>query len=383
MTTTRDFYDVLGVARDAGPDDIKKAYRRLAMQYHPDRNNGDPTAADRFKEVAEAYEVLRDPQKRSQYDRFGRAGPGPQGGFGGMPFDLSEALSIFMRDFGGMGGFDAFFGGGGRARREVRRGQDVRLTVRLTLAEVVTGVSRTVKLKTLLACEECGASGAKPGSRPRTCETCGGAGEVRRAQQSLLGQLIAVTPCPTCHGEGSVVDDPCDACRGDGRVRGDRQLEVEIPAGVEHGNYLTLRGRGHAGPRGGTAGGLHVVLEIEDDDRFERQGTELVHDLAVSFTQAALGSEIEVPTADGTATVSVPPGTQSGAVIRVRGQGLPPLRGGRRGDLHVRVQVWIPNRLTREERALLEQLREIEGEPPRGEGTGRRFWDRVREAFGA
>jgi len=379
----RDFYEVLGVARDANPADIKKAYRRLAMEYHPDRNNGDHGAAERFKEVAEAYEVLRHAEKRASYDRFGHAGAGASGGFSGMPFDLSEALSIFMRDFGGMGGFDAIFGGGQRAQREQRRGQDVRVTVRLTLRDVVDGVTRTIKLKALETCGACKGSGAKAGSTPRRCATCGGVGEVRRAQQSLLGQLISVGPCPTCHGEGTVVDDPCGTCRGDGRVRGEQHVDVEVPPGVEHGNYLTLRGRGQAGPRGGPSGDLHVVLEVEPDERFERHGTALVHDLAVSFTQAALGADIDVPTPDGSASVTIPPGMQSGGVLTVRGQGLPPLRGGRRGDLHVRVQVWTPTRLTGEQRDLLARLRNIEGEPPSGEGTGRRFWDRVREAFGA
>ncbi|MEX0692778.1 MAG: molecular chaperone DnaJ [Gemmatimonadales bacterium] len=379
----RDYYDVLGVSRDANQDEIKKAYRKLAMQFHPDRNNGDPAAADRFKEAAEAYEVLREADKRASYDRFGRAGSGAGSGFQGMPFDLSEALATFMRDFGGMGGFDAFFGGGQRARRDQRRGQDVRTTLRLTLAEVVTGVSRTIKLKALEPCATCDGSGAAAGREPVRCTTCAGMGEVRRAQQSLLGQLISVTPCPTCHGEGTVIAEPCGTCRGDGRVRGEQQVEVDVPPGIETGNYVTLRRRGQAGPRGGPPGDLHVVLEVEPDDRFERHGTTLVHDLAVSFTQAALGAELEVPTPEGTATVTMPPGTQSGATISVRGQGLPPLRGGRRGDLQVRVQVWIPTRLNGEQRAVLEQLRGIEGAPPKDEGTGRRFWDRIRQAFGA
>lgn len=382
---TRDYYEVLGVPRDAGLEDIKKAYRKLAFQYHPDRNDGDKEAEERFKEASEAYEVLRDAEKRARYDQFGvaglRGGRGA-GGFEGFHPDLAEALNIFMRDFGGMGGFDAFFGGGRRSRRTRRRGHDVRMTLQVSLADVVEGTTRTVKLRTLQPCGTCSGSGSRPGSDAVTCRTCGGAGEVRRATQSLLGQLVSVTACPACNGEGTVIEDPCPDCRGDGRVRGEQTVDIEIPPGVSSNNYLTLRGRGQAGPRGGPPGDLIVVLEVDADPRFERHGDDLLLDLPVSFSQAALGHRVEVPTPTGSTHIEIPAGTQSGTVLRVRGEGLPGLDTGRRGDLHVRVRVWTPPRMNGEMRKLFERLQELEGEPPSDESFGTRFWNRMKEAFG-
>jgi molecular chaperone DnaJ len=377
----RDYYAVLGVPKDAPENDIKRAYRKLAMEYHPDRNNGDKKSEERFKEATEAYEVLRDPERRAQYDRFGRAGP-RSGGFGGVHPDLAEALSIFMRDFGNMGGFEGLFGGGERGRRARRRGADVRLSIRVTLDEVVTGTRHTIKMRTMDPCETCGGSGAKPGTGTQICRTCGGVGEVRRATQSFLGQFVSVTTCPACNGEGSVVSEPCTACRGDGRTRRERTVELDIPAGVSSNNYLTLRGQGQAGPRGGPAGDLVVVIEVEDDPRFERHGDDLVYDQPVSFSQAALGAEFMVPVPGDPARVVLPPGTQSGSVITVRGRGLPSLETGRRGDLHVRVRVWTPAQLNRDGRDLFERLRAVEGDPPAAEPSGKRFWERVRDVLG-
>jgi molecular chaperone DnaJ len=377
-----DYYSVLGISRDAGESEIKRAYRKLAMEYHPDRNNGDPQAEARFKEVTEAYEILRDPQKRSQYDRYGEAGLRGGGGFAGVHPDLAEALSIFMRDFGNMGGFDAFFGGGRRSRRSRRRGQDVRMTMEVSLAEVVTGTKRKVKLRTLQRCEVCEGTGAEAGTGTDVCGTCGGVGEVRQATQSFLGQFISVTACPSCNGEGTTIRELCGECRGDGRVRKERTVEIEIPPGVSSNNYLTMRGEGQAGPRGGPPGDLIVVLEVEEDDRFERHGDDLVYELPVSFSQAALGAEFDVPTPVAEERVKIPGGTQSGSVFTLRGKGLPTVNSGHVGDLHVRVNVWTPPSMSHDMEDLFKQLRELEGDPPKAEKRGKGLWDRVKEALG-
>jgi molecular chaperone DnaJ len=373
-----EFYALLGISRDASDTEVKKAYRKLAMEYHPDRNSS-PQAEARFKEITEAYEVLRDPQKRATYDRYGKAGLAGGGGYGFHHVDLSEALNIFMRDFGAMGGFESLFGGR-RSRSEERRGQDIRVTVRLTLTEVALGAKKTVKLKTLERCGTCNGTGAKPGSHPATCSTCNGSGEVRRATRSMFGQFISVATCPTCAGEGKIIVDPCEVCRGEGRVRGERSVTVDIPAGVSTNNYLTLRGQGAAGPRNGPNGDLLVMLDIKDDERFERQGDDLVYDLPVSFSQAALGGEHAVPTPYGEERLKIPSGTQPETVLRIRGKGLPILGQDAKGDLLVRVRVWTPERLSEEQERLFRELAKVEGEPPK-RSPG--FWSKLKEALGA
>jgi len=379
-----DFYAILEVSRDCDEATLKKAYRRLAMQYHPDRTGGDAAAEARFKEITEAYEVLRDADKRAVYDRYGEAGLKRGGGGGGFHhFDLSEALNIFMRDFGGFAGFEEMFGaGGGQARARERRGNDLRVSVQLTLDDVAAGVRKTLKYKVLQPCDTCDGSGAKPGSHPKKCSTCGGQGQVRRAQRSVFGQFVTVGPCPTCGGEGRIIDKPCETCRGDGRVRQDRTVEVDVPPGVSSENFISLRGQGHAGPRGGTPGDLIVALEVQDDPRFVRHGDDLVFDLPLAFSQAALGAEVEVPTPYGREKITVSPGTQSGTLLRVRGRGLPHLGQAGRGDLHVRIAVWTPERLTPDMERLFKELAQHEGEAP-SRGTGRSFWDRMKEALGA
>jgi len=385
---THDYYAQLGVKRDADEAEIKKAYRRLAMQYHPDRVGPDEkqAAEAKFKEITEAYEVLRDPEKRATYDRYGAAGlrrgaGAGAGDFGFAHFDLSEALNVFMRDFGGLGGFDALFGGG-RGRPEEHRGQDLKVTLKLDLAEVASGTTKKLKLRTYERCAECGGSGAARGSRPTTCGTCGGSGEVRRAARSMFGQFVSVSPCATCGGEGKVIAQPCAKCQGEGRVRAEKTVEINVPAGVADHHYLTMRGAGAPGPRNGPPGDLIAVLDIAEDPRFERQGDDLIYDLPLSFTQAALGAELSVPTPYGAATLKVPAGTQTAAVYRLRGKGLPRVGEGGRGDLHVRVHVWTPTKLTAEQRALLEQFAKIEGSPSADEHTGKKFWEQLRQAFG-
>jgi molecular chaperone DnaJ len=399
----QDFYVVLGVQRDASEADIKKAYRKLAMECHPDRNNGEKSAEEKFKLVTEAYEVLRDPDKRAAYDRYGMAGVGRgQGGAGGgggggfssMHFDLSEALMVFMRDFGiaGGGGFESLFGGGQRGAggaggaggggggRERRRGHDIKVGLKLTLAEVATGTTKTVRIKSLESCPECEGTGAKPGTQPVQCGTCGGSGEVRHRAQSLFGQFLTVSPCPSCAGEGTIVQSPCDRCGGDGRIKGEKTIQIDVPAGVADHHYLTLRGQGVPGSRNGPRGDLIAVLDIKEDPRFERHGDDLVYDLGITFTQAALGAQVEVPTPFGQTTLRVEPGTQTGMAYRVRSKGLPRLGEGGHGDLHVRIHVWTPNKLTAEQRKLLEKLSEVEDAPPEKESG--KFWDTIRRALG-
>jgi molecular chaperone DnaJ len=372
-----EFYRLLGVPREASEAEIKKAYRKLAMEYHPDRNR-EPGAEEKFKEITEAYQVLCDPQKRALYDRYGKAGV-ERGGGGFHHVDLSEALNIFMRDFGGFGGFESFFGGG-RGNEDTRRGQDIRVTVKLTLAEVATGVKRTLKLKTLERCNHCEGSGAARGTRPVRCSGCNGTGEVRRAARSMFGQFVSVQPCPTCNGEGEVITSPCEVCRGEGRVKADRTVTVDVPAGVSSNNYLTLRGQGAAGPRNGPNGDLLVLLEIKEDERFERQADDLVFDLPLSFSQVALGGIFLVPTATGEEKITVEPGTQTGTVIRLKGKGLPHLGQDGKGDLHVRIHVWTPEALSSEQERLFRELANVEGAPPK-RSSG--FWSRVKEALRA
>jgi molecular chaperone DnaJ len=374
-----EFYALLGVARDASETEIKKAYRKLAMEFHPDRNPA-PDAEAKFKEITEAYEVLRDPQKRAAYDRYGKAGlGGAAGGFGFHHVDLSEALNIFMRDFGGLGGFESLFGGG-RQRADTRRGQDVRVTVKLSLADVASGIKKAVRFKAPDRCTTCQGTGAKPGTKPVTCSTCGGSGEVRRAARSMFGQFVSVSPCPTCAGEGVVIQDTCEVCRGEGRVRAEKTVTVDIPAGVSTNNYLTLRGQGAVGPRNGPAGDLLVMLDIKDDERFERQGDDLIFDLPLSFSQVALGVQVKVPTPYGEEEVRVAPGTQPETIVRLRGRGLPVLGQSSKGDLIVRLHVWTPERLNAEQERLFQELSKHEGEPPK-RSPG--FWSKLKEALGA
>jgi molecular chaperone DnaJ len=379
-----DFYNTLGVAKTASDDEIKKAYRKLAMQYHPDRNNGSREAEEKFKEITEAYDVLREPNKRAAYDRYGEAGLRAGAGGGGYHHvDLSEALGIFMRDFGAFSGLGDLFGaagGGGRRPGDSRRGSDVKLTVELTLAEVATGVQKTFAAKLLDPCDKCEGSGAESGTKAQRCNTCGGSGEVRRAQRSFFGQFVSVAPCPTCAGEGNVIAAPCKKCRGEGRLRGDHQIPVQIPPGVATGQYMTLRGLGNAGPRGGPRGDVLVVFDVADDPRFERDGEDLYCEVLVSYPQLVLGADVEVPAVATTVSLRIPAGTQSGQVFNVRGRGLPRVNASGVGDLHVRVQLWTPDSVSREEEALLKKLAETQKTPQSRE---KGFWTKMKEALGA
>lgn len=370
----RDYYEILALPRDADDDAIKKAYRKLAFEYHPDRNQGDDGAADKFKEASEAYEVLRNGDKRARYDRYGheaaRGGNGP-GGFEGA-FDLGDALRSFMRDFGGFGD-----GSGGEAAGP-RRGDDIELRVDLTLEEIAVGVEKNFRVQHLTACTTCDGSGAKPGTTPHTCPQCRGAGRVRQVHSALFAQFVNVVTCDRCRGQGRVIEERCPDCRGEGRVRTTNTTSVKIPPGVSTGQYIALRGLGDAGLFGGPAGDLHLVVVEKEHALFKRQGDDIMCDVCVTFAQAALGAKIEIPTLVGTAELAVPAGTQTGKVLRLKGLGVGRPRGGTRGDQLAHVVVWTPAKPTDKERKLLEQLREIESKPPK---PGKSFFDSVKDKF--
>lgn len=366
-----DYYDLLGVSRDASSDEIKKAYRRRARELHPDANPDNPEAEAGFKQVAEAYEVLSDADKRAHYDRYGSApGAGGNGGFGD-PFG------------GGLGDlFDAFFnmGGGGGQARTSNRGADLEVVADLDLVDTVRGVAHQVSVRTAVACDECEATGAAPGSSAQACNQCGGSGQIRQVRQSILGQMVTTATCPRCAGQGQTIDDPCPKCHGEGRRVEERVYTVDIPAGVSHGTTLRLSGRGAVGPRGGAAGDLYVEIRVRPHPVFVRDGDHLRADLTVAFTQAALGATIEFETLDGPVDVQVPPGSQNGKVITVRDHGIPRLRGRGRGDLILSLIVAVPTDLDREQAELLRQLAELRDETVADPGEGGLF-SKIRSAF--
>ena len=369
MATTRDYYQVLGVERAATPEDIKKAYRKLAMQWHPDRNQGNPEAESRFKEIGEAYEVLRDPGKRSQYDTFGRVG-GAAGGFG-------EAFS--GTGFGDI--FDMFFGqqGGTRQRSGPRRGPDLRMQLELEFREAVYGVEKEIEVPRRDECGTCSGSGAEPGSTPEKCTECNGQGQVRRMSNSIFGQVVNIVTCPRCRGEGVVIEKPCHTCAGSGRVRSTRRLKVKVPAGVDEGDQVRLSGEGEAGTRGGGHGDLYVVVAVRPDPVLKRSGRDIYFDLGVSFSQAALGDTIEVPTVDGPVKLEIPSGTQYGTRLRIDGHGVPHVRTGRRGDEIVIVHVITPTKLTPEQKKALESMGGRTGLPT---AAPKNLFDKIREGLG-
>jgi molecular chaperone DnaJ len=375
-----DFYEVLEVSRDASDEEIKKAYRKLAMQYHPDRNGGSKEAEERFKVITEAYDVLRDGNKRAAYDRYGEAGLRGRGNAGMHHVDLSEALGIFMRDFGGFSGFEEMFGGGG-SRGNQRSGADIKITMPLTLPEVMIGVEKKIVVKLLDPCERCEGSGAEPGTKPQRCATCAGTGEVRRAQRSFFGQFVSVAPCPTCAGQGKTIEIPCKRCKGEGRSRAEHTITVPIPAGVATGQYLMLRGQGSVGPLGGPRGDILVAFEVEDDPRFERDGADLYTEVLVTYSQLVMGADVQVPFVGTTLSLRVPGGTQSGQVFQLSGRGLPRVNASGSGDLQVRVQLWTPQSMTEEQDVLVRALRDAEGAAPATRPRG--VWSRWQEALGA
>jgi molecular chaperone DnaJ len=383
----RDFYQVLGLERSASAEEIKKAYRKMALQFHPDRNPGNKEAEEKFKEAAEAYEVLSDPNKRARYDQYGHEG---MRGTDFRPFtDVNDIFSTFGDIFGGgFGGgiFDEMFGTQTRQRRKssTTPGSDLKIRLRLTLEEMATGVEKKLKVKKWRACEACRGTGARSGQSTITCPACNGTGEIRQVSRSVFGQFVNIAACQNCEGEGKVVKEPCTTCRGDGRVQGESNIKVNIPAGVSEGNYIPLRGEGNSGRRGGPAGDLIVVIEEEPHPLFTRDGSNIILDLLVSFPEAALGADIEVPTLTGRARLKIEPGTQSGTILRMRDKGLPQLNSFGKGDQFVRVNVWIPKTLTSQERQLVKQMAASEHINPDDGDTSahsdKSFFSRVRKA---
>jgi molecular chaperone DnaJ len=384
----RDYYEVLGVSKTASTDEIKKAYRKVAMQFHPDRNPGDKAAEEKFKETAEAYEILSDADKKAQYDRYGHAGVsgagrgGFGGGSGGMNMDdiFSQFGDIFGEDV-----FGNFFGGnqrrsGGQRNRGVR-GSNLRVKLKLTYEEIAKGVTKNIKVKKYVACTTCGGSGAKDKGSVQTCGTCGGNGQVRKVQNTFLGQMQTVTTCPTCNGEGTTITAKCTSCKGDGRVYADETVSIDIPAGVQEGMQMNVSGRGNAGERGGMAGDLIVLIEEEPHKELHREGLNVAYELHLSFTDAVFGTQAEVATIDGRAKIKIPAGTQSGKIFRLKGKGFPAVNSYEKGDQLIQVNIWTPQHLSSEEKAVLEKLGSSPNLKPQPDKTEKNFFDKIREMF--
>ncbi|HLK29035.1 MAG TPA: molecular chaperone DnaJ [Puia sp.] len=381
----RDYYEILGVSKSASADEIKKAYRKVAMQYHPDRNPGDKAAEEKFKEAAEAYEVLSDGDKKSQYDRYGHAGVNNgRGGFSGSG-NMDDIFSQFGDIFGD-DVFGSFFGGGRRgggsgARARGVRGSNLRVKIKLNYEEIAKGVTKNIKVKKHISCNTCGGSGAKDKSSVQTCGTCGGSGQVRRVTNTFLGQMQTVTTCPTCNGEGTTITSKCTVCKGEGRVYGEETVTIDIPAGVQEGMQLSVGGRGNAGERGGPNGDLIVLIEEEQHPELHRDGLNVAFELYISFTDATFGTQLEVPTIDGKAKIKIPAGTQSGKIFRLKGKGFPGVNSYEKGDQLIHVNVWTPQNLTSEEKSMLEKLSSSQNFQPKPDKNERSFFDKVREMF--
>ena len=341
----KDYYEILGVAKNATADELKKAYRKQAIKFHPDKNPGDKSAEEKFKEAAEAYEILSDDNKRANYDRFGHNAPGGFGGGGGPSFD--DIFSNFGDIFGGGGGdpFDTFFGGGnrGRQRQTGVPGNNIRIKVSLTLEEIANGVEKKLKIKRYKNCSNCAGSGAKDSNSFQNCSTCGGSGAVRRVQQTILGQMQTTSTCPTCNGEGKIVTGKCSNCSGEGREYTEDTVTIKIPAGVGEGMQLTLSGNGNAGQRGGRTGDLIVVISELEHNHLQREGNHLLYNLIISYADAVLGTSVEVPTLDGKAKIKIEPGTPAGKLLRLKGKGLPQVNSYSKGDLIIQVNIFVPS----------------------------------------
>lgn len=382
----RDYYEVLGVSKSASADEIKKAYRKVAMQYHPDRNPGDREAEERFKEAAEAYDVLSNADKRARYDRFGHAGVGSASGGGRGP-SMEDIFSNFGDIFGD-DMFGSFFGGGrqGGGRRQGTRGSNLRVKLKMSYADMAHGAQKKIKVKKHVGCDVCDGTGAKDRSSVQTCSSCGGTGQVRRVQNTFLGQMQTVTTCPTCNGEGTQITAKCGNCKGEGRVYGEETLNLDIPAGVQDGMQLSMTGKGNAGERGGYPGDLLLLVEEEKHPELIRNDLDVIYRLNISFPDTVLGTQVEVPTIDGKAKIKVPAGTHSGKIFRLKGKGFPAFQSYEKGDQLVEVNVWSPQYLTNEERDMLEKLKNSPnfrpGQQTKSDKEDKSIFDKIKDAFG-
>lgn len=379
----RDYYEVLGVSKNADATEIKKAYRKLALKYHPDKNPGDKEAEEKFKEAAEAYDVLSNDDKRHRYDQFGHAGMGGagQGGFGGG-MSMDDIFSQFGDIFGSFGGFSGFggFGGGGRSARRVNRGTNLRVKVKLNLAEIATGVEKKIKVKKYVACQHCNGTGAKDGKSYSTCSTCKGSGQVTRVQNTILGAMQTTSTCPTCEGEGKIINEKCTFCNGEGVLMSEEVITINIPAGVGEGMQLSLSGKGNAARRGGVNGDLIVLIEEEEHPELVRHGNDLLYNVFIGYPEAVLGETVEIPTIEGKVKVKIEAGTQPGKILRLRGKGLPDVNGYGKGDLLAKVNVWIPKNLSKDEKKLVEKMKEAEGFKP-GSGDKKSIFSKMKDFF--
>lgn len=382
----RDFYEILGVSKGASADEIKKAYRKVAMQFHPDRNPGDKAAEDKFKEAAEAYEILSDSDKKQRYDQFGHAGVGGAsgggpGGFGGGGMRMEDIFSNFGDVFG-----EGFFGGGqqrggGRTRGTGARGSNLRVKVKLNYEELLKGAHKTIKVKKYVKCDTCAGNGAKDKSSIQSCGTCGGSGQVRKVTSTFLGQMQTVTTCPTCNGDGTMIANKCGSCKGEGRVYGDETISIDIPAGVQEGMQLSVNGKGNVGERNGYPGDLLVVIEEEKHPELIREGLNVLYELHLSFPDAVMGLEVEVPTVTGKAKIKIPAGTQAGKILRLKGKGFPSVNSYEKGDQLININVWTPQHLSSEEKSMLEKLKASPNFKPDVSKSDKSFFDKIREAF--
>ncbi len=379
----KDYYEVLGVPKNASEIDIKKSYRKVALKYHPDRNPDNKDAEDKFKEAAEAYEILSDADKRARYDRFGHAGVNGQGGFSGGSMNMEDIFEHFGDIFGDSGSpFESFFGGGrSRSASKGQRGSNLRIKVSLIMEEIATGISKKIKVKKQIACDQCDGSGAKDASSVSTCGTCRGSGYVRQVKSTFLGQMQTTTTCPTCKGAGQTITANCGKCKGDGRMYAEEMLDIEIPAGVAEGMQLSMRGKGNAGKSGGPAGDLLIVIEEITHKTLLRDGNNVIYDLFLNFADAALGTSVHVPTLEGKVKIKVPPGSQAGKIFRLKGKGIPEVQGYKKGDQLINVNIWTPKSLTEEETDLLEKMRTLHNFKPAPGKDEKGFFERMKDFF--